>query len=185
MTEATLYTAETAPEASKPLLENSVKTFGMIPNLHAVMAESPALLEGYQKLHTLAGETKFTPAERTVIWMAVNVANKCHYCVPAHTMIAHGEKVDTAIIDALRDETPLPDDRLEALRSFTLVLRATHGRPGETAIARFKKAGFDNRSIQDLLVIYAQKVLSNFTNALFETPVDAPFQTFAWAAKED
>ena len=42
-----VHTIESAPEESKPMLEASVKAFGMKPNLHAVMAESPALLEAY------------------------------------------------------------------------------------------------------------------------------------------
>lgn len=180
MTSATLHTIETAPDAAKPLLQDSIKTYGMIPNLYAVMAESPSLLEGYFQLHRLADASGFSPEERTVIWLTVNVANQCHYCVPAHTMIAQWEKIDSAIIAALRDETPLPSDRLEALRSFTLAVRETHGHPGEAAVARFHKAGFDNKATMDLLVIYAQKILSNFTNSLFDTPLDAPFQAFAW-----
>jgi hypothetical protein len=48
-----LHTIETAPEESRPLLENSQKSFGRIPGLHAVMAEAPALLEAYQQLHQL------------------------------------------------------------------------------------------------------------------------------------
>jgi hypothetical protein len=51
MTDFTLHTKESAPEASKSLLDNSEKAFGMVPNLHAVMAEAPTLLEGYQVLH--------------------------------------------------------------------------------------------------------------------------------------
>ncbi|MGY0562605.1 MAG: carboxymuconolactone decarboxylase family protein, partial [Paraglaciecola chathamensis] len=50
MTDFTLHTVETAPEKSKPILEQSQKTNGMLPNLHAVMAEAPGLLEGYQVL---------------------------------------------------------------------------------------------------------------------------------------
>ena len=49
-----LHDIETAPEDSQPLLKGSVKAFGMIPNLHAVMAQSPAVLEAYQQLHALA-----------------------------------------------------------------------------------------------------------------------------------
>lgn len=40
----TLYNLETA----KPLLEKSIKGFGMLPNLHAMMAQSPALLDAHQ-----------------------------------------------------------------------------------------------------------------------------------------
>lgn len=183
MVTTTVHTLETAPEESKPLLENSIKAFGRLPSLHGVMATSPGLLEGYQHLHRLAvSATAFTPEERTVVWMTVNVANQCHYCVPAHTGIAKREKIDDAIVNALRDETPLPE-KLEALRTFTLAIRDTHGRPGADAIAAFEAAGYGDRAILDTILIYAQKVMSNFTNAIFETPTDAAFAQFAWAPK--
>ena len=54
MTLFTIHNAETAPKSSKPLLETSQKNFGMIPNLHGVMAESPAMLEAYQTMGGLA-----------------------------------------------------------------------------------------------------------------------------------
>ncbi|MFL4469436.1 carboxymuconolactone decarboxylase family protein [Tateyamaria armeniaca] len=183
MVTTTVHTLDTAPDASKPLLENSIKAFGRLPSLHGVMAESPGLLEGYQHLHRLAIQgTAFTPEERTVVWMTVNVANRCHYCVPAHTGIAKMEKIDADIVNALRDETPLPA-KLEALRTFTLAIRDTHGRPSADAIAAFEAAGYGERAILDTILIYAQKVMSNFTNALFDTPTDAAFAAFAWEPK--
>lgn len=183
MVTTTVHTLDTAPEASKPLLENSIKAFGRLPSLHGVMATSPGLLEGYQHLHRLAIHgTAFTPEERTVVWMTVNVANRCHYCVPAHTGIAKMEKIDESIVNALRDETPLPE-KLEALRTFTLAIRDTHGRPGADAIAAFEAAGYDERAILDTVLVYGQKVLSNFTNSLFDTPTDAAFAPFAWEPK--
>jgi hypothetical protein len=36
------------------LIRKSVKGFGIIPNLHAVMAESPAFLEAYETPQELA-----------------------------------------------------------------------------------------------------------------------------------
>ena len=45
MIKFTLHTDESAPEASKSLLADSMKTYGMMPGLHAVMAEAPGLLE--------------------------------------------------------------------------------------------------------------------------------------------
>ena len=183
MVTTTVHDLDSAPDASKPLLENSIKAFGRLPSLHGVMAASPGLLEGYQQLHRLAIEgTAFTPEERTVVWMTVNVANACHYCVPAHTGIAKREKIDDDIVDALRDETPLPV-RLEALRDFTLAVRETHGRPEQGAVDAFFAAGFDERAILDVILIVAQKVMSNFTNAIFDTPTDAAFAPFAWEPK--
>ena len=180
MTEFTLHTEETAPDAAKPLLGNSKKAFGMVPNLHAVMAESPELLEAYQRVHELFQNSSFNAEELTVVWQTVNVENNCHYCVPAHTGIAKSMKVDDAIIDALRDETPLPDARLEALRTFTLKLVRQHGDLSDDDIQSFLDAGFSQRHVLDVILGYSQKVMSNFTNHVAHTEVDAPFQKFAW-----
>jgi len=45
MADFKLHDIESAPEGAKPLLEKSQKGFGMIPGLHAVMAESPQVLD--------------------------------------------------------------------------------------------------------------------------------------------
>jgi alkylhydroperoxidase family enzyme len=181
MADFTIHTPDTAPEASKPLLEESKKAFGRVPGLHATMAEAPALLDGYKHLHRLfAEETSFDKDEITVVWQTINVEHECHYCVPAHTGIAKREKIDDAIIDALRDETPLADPRLEALRTFTLAVRDTHGRPSADQLAAFQAAGFDDRAILDVILLVAQKVMSNFTNSIFDTPTDAAFEQFLW-----
>ncbi|MEM6846922.1 MAG: carboxymuconolactone decarboxylase family protein [Pseudomonadota bacterium] len=180
----TVHTLETAPDASKPLLENSIKAFGRLPSLHGVMAESPGLLEGYQHLHRLAIEgTAFDPTERTVVWQTINVRHACHYCVPAHTAIAHREKIDQAVIDAVRDETALPTAKLEALRTFTLQVLESRGEPSAADIAAFEAAGYGERAVLDIILILAQKVMSNYVNHIFDTPTDAAFAKFAWAPK--
>lgn len=97
MTSLTVHTLDSAPEPSKPLLEDSIKAFGMLPNLHGIMAASPQVLEGYKVLHDLFQKTDFTAEELTVVWQTINVEHGCHYCVPAHTAIAHSMKVDAAL----------------------------------------------------------------------------------------
>lgn len=181
MTEFTFHDETTAPEESRPLLEKSKAAFGRLPGLHKVMAEAPGLLEGYQKLHELFVNSSFDKDELTVVWQTVNVENACHYCVPAHTGIAKSMGVDDAITDALRDGTPLPNARLEALRDFTLKLVRQHGNVAEADVQAFLDAGFTKRNILEVILGYSQKVMSNYTNHLAETPVDQPFQKFAWS----
>lgn len=67
MTTFTLHDETTAPDESKPLLANSKKPFGMIPGLHAVMAEAPGLLEAYKKVHELFVNSSFDKGELTVV----------------------------------------------------------------------------------------------------------------------
>ncbi|MBO0345923.1 carboxymuconolactone decarboxylase family protein [Roseibium limicola] len=181
MTEFTLHDLESAPEASKPLLEKSNTAYGMIPGLHAVMAEAPGLLEAYQTVHQLFTESSFDKDELTVVWQTVNVENECHYCVPAHTGIAKSMGVDDAITNALRDQAPLPNARLEALRDFTLSLVRDHGNVSDQNVQAFLDAGFTRQNILEVVLGYSQKIMSNYTNHLANTPVDKPFQKFAWS----
>lgn len=45
MTTLKVHNIETAPEDSKALLEQSLKSNGMIPGLHGVLAGAPGILE--------------------------------------------------------------------------------------------------------------------------------------------
>lgn len=181
MTDFTRHTIETAPDRSRALLEDSYKGFGRVPGLHAVMAEAPALLDGYKYLHGLfAKQTSFDKDELTVVWQTINVEHECHYCVPAHTGIAKMMKVDDAISNALRDETPLPNARLEALRTFTLQVVRQRGNVSDPQVSAFLDAGYTKQQVLEVILGVAQKVMSNYTNHLAQTPVDEPMQAFAW-----
>lgn len=180
MADFTLHTLETAPSKAKPLLENSVRAFNMVPNLHAVMAESPEHLEAYQKLHELFQKTSLSAVERNVVWLTINVEHACHYCVPAHSAIAKMQGVDAGTIEALRNNTPIADARLEALRRFTLAVVRERGRVSDEDVEAFLAAGFTRRHVLDIVLGLAQKVMSNYVNHLADTPVDPAFAAYAW-----
>ncbi|WP_054112868.1 carboxymuconolactone decarboxylase family protein [Marinagarivorans algicola] len=183
MTSFTLHDKNSAPEASKPLLDNSQKAFGMLPNLHAVMAEAPGLLEGYQVLHDLFLNSSFDADEKTVVWQTINVEHACHYCVPAHTGIAKSMKVSDDITNALRDETPLPNAKLEALRDFTLAMVRQRGELNAQQTQNFYDAGYSQQNVLEIILGLSQKVMSNYTNHVAQTPVDEAFAPFAWEKK--
>ncbi|WP_282112934.1 carboxymuconolactone decarboxylase family protein [Maribacter stanieri] len=181
MTTLKVHDIESAPEGSKALLENSQKSFGMIPGLHGVLAASPKILEAYQTLHQLFTETSFNNDELTVVWQAINVEHACHYCVPAHTGIAKMMKVDDAITEALRNETPLADSKLEALRTMTLTIVRNRGNVTQEDLDTFYAAGYGEQQVLEIILGLSQKVISNYTNHIAHTPVDAPFEKFAWS----
>lgn len=51
----------TAPEASRPMLEKVKKSIGFIPNLMAIFANNPTVLEGYLALGAVFEKGSFTP----------------------------------------------------------------------------------------------------------------------------
>jgi alkylhydroperoxidase family enzyme len=151
--------------------------------LHAVMAEAPELLEGYQVLHQLFLNSSFTGDEKTVVWQTINVEHACHYCVPAHTGIAKAMKVADEISNALRDETPLPTAKLEALRDFTLAMVRQRGELEPKQMADFFAAGYTQQNALEVILGLSQKVMSNYVNHIAQTPIDEPFKRFAWSKK--
>lgn len=173
-----VHTIASAPEGSKASLEESVKGFGMLPNLHGVFASSPNALEAYKTLHNLFSSSSFNNEELTVIWQTINKEHECHYCLPAHTAIAHMMKVDEGLINALAQGAAMPTKKLQALRDTTLSMIRNRGRLSDAELDTFYAAGYEERHILDIILGIAQKTMSNYTNHIANTPVDEPFQKF-------
>ena len=183
MTDFKIYNIENAPEASKPLLEGSIKAFGMIPNLHGVYAESPEALEAYQTLTRLFFQCSLSTTEKHLVWLAINVYHGCHYCVPAHSFLAKRDNVDDELVEKLRNDEPLGDDKLQALKDFTIKVLETRGNVSESDVDTFLSYGYTKRNIMDVLLAVTHKVMSNYTNHITKTEVDVPFAQFAWEGK--
>ncbi|WP_341206354.1 carboxymuconolactone decarboxylase family protein [uncultured Psychrosphaera sp.] len=180
MTTLTIHTIESAPELSKPILEKSVKTNGMLPNLHGVLAGAPGILQAYQNLHEQFVNSSFNAEELTVVWQTINVEHGCTYCVPAHTAIAHSMKVDPELTEALRNDGLLTTPKLQALQDMTLSIVRNRGHVTNEELSAFYAAGYGEQQVLEIILGLSQKVISNYTNHIANTPVDAPFQPFAW-----
>lgn len=175
-----LHTVETAPEKSKAMLEGAIKQMGTVPGLYAVMAESPETLKAYQQLHQLFTATSFDAEELTVVWQTINVEHECHYCVPAHTAIAHSMKVDPAVTEALRNQTVMPTTKLQALHDFTLAMVRERGNVSTEQMNAFFIAGYGQQQVLEVILGLSQKVISNYVNHVADTLVDAMFEQFTW-----
>ncbi|MFT5521687.1 MAG: alkylhydroperoxidase family enzyme [Enterobacterales bacterium] len=174
----TLHTIETAPKASQSQLEGSLKDFGMIPNLHAVMAEAPKVLEAYKTLHQLFQASSFNNEELTVIWQTINVEHNCHYCIPAHAGVAQMMNVDPAISTAIRNATVLENEKLQVLHETTLALVRDRGLVSDEVVTNFYAQGYGKQQMLEIILGISQKVMSNYINHLSNTPVDKAFQAF-------
>lgn len=180
MIKFTLYDQSTVPEESRPLLERSRKVFGIILHLHTVMAESIGFFRTYKALHDEFLNSSFDATEQTVVWQTINVEHTCTSCVPAPTVIAKRMKVDEDVIQALRDGTPLPNERLEALRDFTLAVLRERGKVGDATVQGFLDAGYTKQQVFEVVMCLAQKVMSNDINHLTAPPLDKEFAAYVW-----
>ncbi|MDE2290823.1 MAG: carboxymuconolactone decarboxylase family protein [Elusimicrobia bacterium] len=176
----TLHTVDTAPEGSRQVLEGYRKRLGFVPNLMAVMAASPAAIEGYVSLNQLFEKSSLTPAERQVVLLSASAANGCGYCMAAHSVIAKMQGVPDAVVAALRDGEALPDEKLQALRAFTRSVVETRGYPTQTVMDAFLKAGYGRTQVLEVILGVAMKTLSNYVNHVAQTPLDDIFEPARW-----
>jgi len=106
--------------------------------------------------------------------------NDCRYCMAAHTAISSMQNVDMTVVQAIRDDLPISDSKLQALRQFTRLVVENRGWLPDSDVQSFLDAGYEQSHILDILVGVAQKTLSNYTNHLAKTPLDDAFSTVAW-----
>ncbi|RME35680.1 MAG: carboxymuconolactone decarboxylase family protein [Gammaproteobacteria bacterium] len=167
---------------ARELLEQARERLGFVPNMYALMAHCPPLLEeyleGYARFREQSG---FSPEEQEVAFLSISVENRCHYCVAAHSTLADSiPGLPAAVIDAIREGRPVPDQRLGALSEFGRELVRSRGAPSPEALQRFLAAGYGQEQVLALLLAVGVKTLSNYANHLFGTPLDAIFEQRAW-----
>lgn len=182
MSDFTVHTIESAPPGSRDLLRQATSRLGFTPNLYAVMAEAPSLLKGYFALSEIFDGTSLTPVERQVVLLAASKSNGCSYCLAAHGTIARMQKVPEAAIAGASGDSKIPDEKLEALRVFTSALVSTRGNPSEASLDAFSQAGYSRAQLLEVVLGVGLKTLSNYTNHVGHTPIDAAFQAAAVGA---
>jgi uncharacterized peroxidase-related enzyme len=175
MSEFTLHTLDTAPQASKQILQNAEKQLGFIPNLYAAFAESPATLEAYQILTALFDKTAFTVTERQLVLLSISRFRNCSYCLAAHGTLAKMQKISPEIIHAVYYNQALTDTKLEALRAFTRAVLEANGWVDQKALQAFYQAGYQKQHVLEVVLGISFKTLSNYINHINDTPIDAMF----------
>ncbi len=180
MTDFKIYDETNAPEAARPFLAKSKAAYGSVPNLLGELAESPAALEGYMTLSEIFIKSSLAPKEKHLVLLTASAENECKYCVAAHTGLAKGAGLEGHAIMAVRDDEEIDDERLEALRAFTAQVVAKRGVVSEAEVQAFLDAGYTRANILEVILGVALKTLSNYTNHIAETPVDAGFAINKW-----
>jgi len=185
MTDFKTHTIDSAPADAKQALEGAKNAYGFVPNLLGTMATAPTLLNGYLSLATIFDQTNLSETERQIILMTNNRLNGCVYCMAAHTSISQMAKVPADVIEALRNGTQIADPKLEALRTFAAVINETRGWPSDADVEAFLAAGYTEQTVLEVILGTSLKVMSNYTNHVAATEVDAVFAPNAWTPSEE
>ncbi len=184
MTTYKIHNENTASTPAADLLKKAKEKYGFVPNLLGTMAESPALLKAYMTLAGIFDETSFSATEKQIVLLAVSLTNNCGYCMAAHSAIAGMQGVPEDVIKALRENIPIKDDKLEALRRLAQSMAETRGYPSENTVKNFLDAGYTQAQLLEVVLGVGVKTLSNYTNSIAKTPLDEAFKPAEWTARK-
>src|SRR5258707_9821596 len=107
-----IHSIASAPEKSKPVLEQLQQAFGFVPNLAGAIANSPVLANGFLALFQTVHSGSFTEAEIQTLLLTNAVTNSCSWAVAFHTELALKDGLDPADVQAIRERrvTKQPPD---------------------------------------------------------------------------
>lgn len=146
---------------------------GVVPNLFRTFARAPAALNGYLAFSDALSGGRLGPGRREIVALAVGQANSCAYCLAAHSLIGKGAGLSEADIRAARAGASA-DAADAALAVFARQLTERRGVVDDAELAAFKRAGFDDGHVLEVVALVALNTLTNYTNHVAGTIVDFP-----------
>jgi uncharacterized peroxidase-related enzyme len=168
------HTLESAPEKSKPILED-LKSKGKFLNIFKALANSPAALDGYLKFSGALGSGTLGNEAREGIALLLAQRNGCDYCMTAHTGLAKKFGFDDAAVASSRQGTGGKDERVgAAVRFAAAVLDAQGGAVSETDLNKAREAGLSDSDVVEILATIALNYFTNIFNNVNDTTVDLP-----------
>lgn len=164
---------EQATGKAKELLDAVQAKLRITPNMTRVMANSPAVLEGYLSFSGALAGGKLPPKLREEIALAVGEENRCQYCVSAHATIGKMAGVTEAEIDAARHgQSSVAKDA--AALEFARTIIAKKGLTTEADVDAVRSAGWNDTEIAEIIAHVALNVFTNYFNNTAGVEVDFP-----------
>ena len=180
MTSFPVHTLQSAPERSKPAMQQLRSAFGMIPNLIGAMSTSPVLINSLVGLFGKVHGGNFTEAQVQIVLLTDAVTNGSTWAVAFHTTLALKEGIDPADVQAVRQGRLPKDATFAALSSLAKTMIEKRGRLDDEDINRFLAAGFGKDHLLEVIAAVAASTITNYTGSITKPPLEAPFKEHAW-----
>jgi alkylhydroperoxidase family enzyme len=182
MTHFPVHTMKSAPEGSKPALQQLQSAFGMLPNIAGSIATSPVLINSLVGLFGNVHGGNFTEPQIQTVLLTDAVTNASTWAVAFHTALALKEGIDPADVQAIRDGRLPQDNKLAALSALARTMIEKRGRLDDEDVDQFIATGFGKDHVLEVVAIVAASTITNYTSSITKTPLEAAFQAHAWAS---
>ena len=175
-----VHTIASAPEKSKPALEQLQKAFGVLPNLPAVIANSPKLINSLVGLFGQVHSPGLSEAENQIVLLTDAVTNSSTYAVAFHTALALQQGISSEETTAIRERRLPKDKRFAALSKLAKTLIEKRGHLSEHELDSFIADGFTKEQAFEVIAIVAASTITNYVGTIANPPLEDPFRQHAW-----
>lgn len=175
-----IHTLASAPENSKPGLEQLHKAFGVVPNIAGVIANSPKLINALVGVFGQVHTSSLTEPEIQVVLLTNAVTNSCKYTVAFHTALAIQQGVSPEETGAIRERRAPKDKRFAALSNLARTLIEKRGHACAEELDTFLAAGFTKEQILEVVAIVAASTITNYAGSITDPVLEDSFQQYAW-----
>lgn len=174
MTDFAPVEPETATGKAADLLAQVHTSLGVTPTMTKVMANSPALLQGYLALSGAVAGGTLKPAVRERLAIATAQLNGCEYCLSAHTYVgANIAKVDAAELDRAR-RAESSDAHVAALLKLSNAIAENAGDVDDVDLKTARAEGVTDMEIGEIVANLALNTMTNYFNILAHVDNDWP-----------
>jgi alkylhydroperoxidase family enzyme len=180
MTDFPLNTIESAPEGSKPALQQLQSAFGMVPNILGAMSTSPVLINTLVGMFAKVHNGSFTEAQVQIVLLTDAVTNGSAWAVAFHTTLALKEGIAPSDVKAIRERRLPEDSKYAALSGLARTMIEKRGHLDDGDVNRFLAAGFRKEHLLEVIAAVAASTITNYTGSITKPPVEEPFQKHVW-----
>jgi AhpD family alkylhydroperoxidase len=174
------HTLASAPENSKPALEQLERAFGVIPNIACAIANSPKLVNSLVGVFQQVHSSSFTEQEIQIVLLTDAVVNSCSYAVAFHTALATQQGVGSEETGAVRERRVPKDKRFAALSTLAKTLIEKRGHVSAQELGAFMASGFTKEQVLEVIAIVAASTITNYSGTIADPPLDEAFRPYAW-----
>lgn len=175
MTRISTHTVADAPAEAQVFAAKFEKRMGRLMNIHAGMADSPAVIAAYDGIKMAIGRFGTLDARtREAIALAVGNEDGCDYCQAAHTVSAKRAGLSEEETIAIRGDRIDFDVRLG---SIVAVAREAARHTGSVSDATWRAAltsGWSEAELSEAFAHIAANLLTNYFNHYAGTELDVP-----------
>jgi uncharacterized peroxidase-related enzyme len=164
---------ETANPKSLEILTAVNKALGIVPNMVATMAQSPAVANAYVGFNNDLSQGSLSAKIRERIALTVAEENSCDYCLAAHTFL--GKKVglsEAEVVNARRGASDEP--KVAAALAFATKVVEKRGQATDADVAALRQHGFSDGEIIEIIANVVLNIFTNYLNIAAGTEIDFP-----------